>query len=529
MLGLGDLLGAVGRGEIALPDFQRDFEWSSADVEQMLVTALNAWPAGSLLLLEGGGESFFRVKPFNRGPARLAETPRYIVLDGQQRITALFHAIYDRGDRIYYIDGARLLETDDLEESMQAISRGKWNATYRDKRRQAQDLIIPCAALESPTAFFEWRDDVVDVLSESGPQLRRDLTSIYQRYLSPLHYYELPAVVLERATSAVAVARIFERVNRLGQRLNTFDLMVARTYAANWNLRENWKAFGVEHPDAHAFFDHDGMAILQVVALRAAEDVRQAAVLKLSAPQVHVQWAATASALVDAKNFFQKRCFASSRAELPYVSLALLFAALAAEDSGWLSSEWVEPFFWARSFGRAYDVASNTRVVADYKKIRRAKSPARDLCATDLTAEDLVLAGKQGGRALSNALLLYLRKQYVACGLGDVGGSAAASLIPGHAETAVAGAPPLSTRVLGTVLVARGDAVEIQKNGFQSWLASSGECESTLRCNFLPSRDELLRLVDQEEWDRVLATRAGNLVSRLAADGVVFSASGVSL
>ena len=45
-----------------------------------------------------------------------------------------------------------------------------------------------------------------------------------------MNEYRFPAVVLEGDLEPAAIARIFERVNRTGLRLNTFDLMVAKTW-----------------------------------------------------------------------------------------------------------------------------------------------------------------------------------------------------------------------------------------------------------------------------------------------------------
>src|SRR5690554_6949669 len=123
MMDLGRLLLAVDEGAIALPEFQRDFLWDRDDVRELLVTVFAGWPAGSLLLLRKGGE-FFRLRPFESTEG--LGSPDLIVLDGQQRLTALHQAFYDRGDTVYAIKIDDIGAGGELDEAIVAIPRSRW-------------------------------------------------------------------------------------------------------------------------------------------------------------------------------------------------------------------------------------------------------------------------------------------------------------------------------------------------------------------------------------------------------------------
>src|SRR3954471_150376 len=96
MVDLPEVLEEISNGLVALPDFQRDFDWTNSDVVKLLVTVLKGWPAGSLLLMHGRAK-FFEVRSLEGGPQPKKNHLRYTILDGQQRLTALYQAIYDRG------------------------------------------------------------------------------------------------------------------------------------------------------------------------------------------------------------------------------------------------------------------------------------------------------------------------------------------------------------------------------------------------------------------------------------------------
>src|SRR4051812_38900516 len=93
MMDLVPLLDGVACGELALPDFQRDFDWVETDVLALLVTVFSGWPAGSLMLMRGK-PLLFKLRGFDEGPPALSRVG-YVVLDGQQRLTSLYHALYD--------------------------------------------------------------------------------------------------------------------------------------------------------------------------------------------------------------------------------------------------------------------------------------------------------------------------------------------------------------------------------------------------------------------------------------------------
>ena len=94
------LLDKVYSGEIVLPDFQRSFIWEPEDVRELLVSVLGDYFIGSMLTIDSHkDESPFALRLIEgvektNNDSRI-QTLVKILLDGQQRTTALFYALYD--------------------------------------------------------------------------------------------------------------------------------------------------------------------------------------------------------------------------------------------------------------------------------------------------------------------------------------------------------------------------------------------------------------------------------------------------
>jgi uncharacterized protein with ParB-like and HNH nuclease domain len=110
------LLRSIYEGQLALPDFQRDFVWDPRATEELIESISRAFPAGSLLFMPYR-ERTFRPRAVANAPD-LTAPPAKLILDGQQRLTSLYQAFYGVGDSRYFIDLQTLLDTGDVEEAI---------------------------------------------------------------------------------------------------------------------------------------------------------------------------------------------------------------------------------------------------------------------------------------------------------------------------------------------------------------------------------------------------------------------------
>jgi uncharacterized protein with ParB-like and HNH nuclease domain len=89
------LLQLVHNREMALPDFQRDFVWDAPATNELIESIISNYPAGSLLRIKNGSQLLFQPRAIEGAP-KLGKSakPSYLVLDGQQRLTSLYPALY---------------------------------------------------------------------------------------------------------------------------------------------------------------------------------------------------------------------------------------------------------------------------------------------------------------------------------------------------------------------------------------------------------------------------------------------------
>jgi uncharacterized protein DUF262 len=131
---LKKLLAAARDGRIQIPEFQREFVLEDEWIKSLLASVSLNYPIGAVMFLRAGSPDVrFKTHPIAGAPSPQTG-PERLLLDGQQRITALFqvlasgHAVQTQGDqqeqilRWYYIDiKAALDPAMDRDESITSV------------------------------------------------------------------------------------------------------------------------------------------------------------------------------------------------------------------------------------------------------------------------------------------------------------------------------------------------------------------------------------------------------------------------
>src|SRR5947207_15859939 len=96
-----ELVASFAAGEIAIPEIQRDVVWKPEQVKELIDSINLGYPCGSLIFWEPREKDAQLVRSMIR-PERLSKQgtklPRYFLLDGQQRLTALASVFLNRAD-----------------------------------------------------------------------------------------------------------------------------------------------------------------------------------------------------------------------------------------------------------------------------------------------------------------------------------------------------------------------------------------------------------------------------------------------
>jgi hypothetical protein len=493
---VSELLEWIDEQELVLPEFQRDYNWTDDRVIALAATIMRGWPAGSLLLQEIGDASFFELRPFTDGPELNEDIASLVVLDGQQRLTALYHALYDVGPSVYAIKASAVkpdTSVDSLEEGMRSFDREVWDRTHRDSPFELDADWIPLYAARSSMEYFAWRDEATK--RSSTPEKAALLISdAFRNGLERFQKYRLPAVIVEANLEPAAIARIFERVNRQGLALKTFDLMVARTFIPNWNLRDRWWDACDAHPVLERFFAEDGMPVIQAIALTTLANVREQAVLGLEPSLVRVEWEEAVEAMARAVAFLEEKCGVATPTWIPYGGTIITLAAIERE---WRLADHRRDmlrWFLSRSLGLRFETASNTVAVEEYRHLQGSLTTKNKLRKVPISAQVVKEATRKRQGALWRSFMCCLS---MAGGVkvGVNGVAEMDAVIPVaifEKEPSPQGLEPINQLVLNQVLATKSGAREVANIGLKDFYAylqglSRTTRERVLKAQLLPA------------------------------------------
>ena len=354
------LLDELHNGQLALPEFQRSFVWAPEATRELLVSIIRSFPAGALLFLQGGGERFQARSVENAPP--LSVVPSHLVLDGQQRLTSLYQAVYGVGHCRFFLDLGALISGSDVDEAVKWFSAARARA-FDSVQAQADALLMPLSAARDGGAS-RWRDEVVDARNDANPSAVRTLLREAERtYIDPLVQYGFPVTVLPATTALEAVCTIFETLNRTGKPLTPFELISARAFAGGLSLRDYWDGARSRYP----ILEHFGVEpyyLLQVVALRLGSSCKRSVVLELPSDEIAEHWDDAAHDMAAALALLRDECGVLVEKWLPYRPMLIPLAAAWREvvhasgpEQGARRGK-LKRWFWCASFTGEYESSS---------------------------------------------------------------------------------------------------------------------------------------------------------------------------
>lgn len=256
---LKDLLVDIQAGKIQLPDFQRGWVWEDMRIRELLVSVAQSFPVGAVMMLETGGEVTFEQRGVEGvEPRPKAEDAKWLILDGQQRLTTLTQVLHlktpvqthnGRGKALklyYYWDIEKALAPGaDLLDAIVAVDehRKQYGKFKKEVTLDLSTRALECAQMHFPCASMfdamQWMLDL-NTTNPGHPEKIQHFMEFQQRVISQFTGYKVPVIQLLKDTSKEAVCTVFEKVNTGGVALNVFELITATFAAEKFNLRDDW-------------------------------------------------------------------------------------------------------------------------------------------------------------------------------------------------------------------------------------------------------------------------------------------------
>lgn len=261
---LTTLLSRLREGRFVIPDFQREFEWKPWDIRELMRSIFLDYYIGSLLLWRGKAENFAALACEPIYGFKGDGDPSYIVLDGQQRLTAMYYAFMapdapapGRSNRfLYFIRVDQFIDGAYDEAFVYDWTRRGVNL-LTDRRAQFEEHMFPLAVVgKGGWELAYWVQDYEQYWkqkqaaaeqsgdTEAARQARRHAEGAraFGEHLKGItEQYEVAYIELDRDLEIDKVCDIFTRINSRGIRLDVFDLMNALLKPKGLQLKHLWR------------------------------------------------------------------------------------------------------------------------------------------------------------------------------------------------------------------------------------------------------------------------------------------------
>ena len=415
---LANMVGRLREGRYVIPDFQRDFEWQPWDIKELMSSIFRDYYIGSLLLWKGKYENFEALSCEAIYGFEGSDGRTDIVLDGQQRLTAMYYAFMapnkpapSRRNRfLYFIRVDRFMDEAYDDAFIYDWTRRGLNL-LGDRTRQFKEHIFPLAVVgaggwELPNWVqgYEkhWRDaaETLEGAEAESAAFNAENAKKFGEHLKDItEQYQISYIELDRNLELDKVCDIFTQINSRGVRLDIFDLLNALLRPKEIRLRQDlWRDASPRLEFAEA--GRMNVYVLQVMSIlrqaycsskylynlipgssrqvRGPDGTLRSEVLVADPIEFKSLWHEAVGALERALNLLRhpQEFGAISSQYLPYAAILPAFAALQVE-AGRLPAEQrldaqrkIRLWYWASVFTNRYSGAVESTAAQDYREIK---------------------------------------------------------------------------------------------------------------------------------------------------------------
>ncbi len=416
-ISLTTLINRLREGRYVIPDFQREFEWDPGDIRELMRSIFLDYYIGSLLLWRGKNENFdaLACEPIYGYEDQAA--PQNIVLDGQQRLTAIYYAfcspdvpVPNRANRyFYFIHVDRFMEEAYDEAFSYNWTRHAFNLV-QNEAEQFEHHMFPLSIVgQTGWALPNWVQgytrhweekahlaaDADDHDAAASCMRHAENAKAFGEHIKGItEGYQVAFIELDQDIEIDKVCDIFTQINSRGVRLDIFDLINALLKPKGLQLKHMWR----DAAQRLDFVDTDrlNVYILQIMSIlrqnycspkylyyllpgqkrtiRDADGSLRAEILVPDTDDFDRRWHDAVASLEAAIELLRhpQEFGAISSKYLPYVSILPAFAAVQAHASRLPASmqlnaqKKIRHWYWASVFMNRYSGAVESTTASDF-------------------------------------------------------------------------------------------------------------------------------------------------------------------
>jgi len=371
---LSDWLAMIRNGQIALPRFQRFESWYPSLIENLLDNIINELPIGSFLVLGVSGEPPFICRRISGAPQ--PQNVSELLLDGQQRITAIWRSLNDNyPDRTYLV---RIPDPDEENAKPHIVSQSRWVVgktkypLWVDNPKECwKRRLIPLRILnpDNLTEYIVWAERAAN--GNKDVQIR--LIQLITEFRAKIAKYVIPFLYLEPHTPPETAIEVFIKLNTSYVKLTAFDIAVAQMEATVGESLHEMVA-GLRFTGIDRYIEPSEL-VLPVAALLQDKAPTHTNFLRLNFRKLREDWDKIIYGTKKTVEFLESEYVLDAR-RLPIESIIAPLVAL------WAGSIKVRPseegnirillrkYLWRGFFTNRYDRAVSTAVFQDYRALK---------------------------------------------------------------------------------------------------------------------------------------------------------------
>lgn len=214
-IAIEQVLNVIKSGEIAIPEIQRPFVWKPKQVRDLIDSLYTGYPTGYLIISQSPN---MKLKD-----GTLSEGKK-IMIDGQQRVTALMTAIMGLEVINSDFEKKRIkISFNPLAIDEEEVFKVQDNAILKDKKWIADIAEIFIAGFDSYTFI---QDFCVKNPEVNPSELNKKLTQ-----LIGIKNRQIGIITLDKELTIDEVTEIFIRINSQGAKLNQSDFAMSKIAA----------------------------------------------------------------------------------------------------------------------------------------------------------------------------------------------------------------------------------------------------------------------------------------------------------
>lgn len=261
---LTTLIGRLREGRYVIPDFQREFEWKPWDIRELLRSIFLDYYIGSLLLWKGKPENFTALACEPIYGFQGKADPSHIVLDGQQRLTAMYYAFLapevpapSRQNRFLYFIRVDQFMEEAYDQAFEYDWTLRGEKLLEDRAAQFDSHMFPLAVVgQGGWALPNWVQDYEKhwqakekeaaqagdgPAAEAAARHAADARAFGEHLKGITEQYQIAYIELDRDLDLDKVCDIFTQINSRGIRLDVFDLVNALLKPKGLQLKHLWR------------------------------------------------------------------------------------------------------------------------------------------------------------------------------------------------------------------------------------------------------------------------------------------------